>query len=83
MQWKTLTINSQAVNGILLHKVGNPVTVLRDDSGVSCVEIRKRNYCIAQPADLLAGCVAPVNGTIRVVEGLTKGSMHFRGAEQR
>ncbi len=51
-----------------MHKVGNPVTILRDDSRICSVEIRERDYCIAQPADLLAGCIAVVNGTIKMVE---------------
>jgi hypothetical protein len=66
----TFTINSKAINVIFLDEILDPVAILCNNGRVPCVNIRQRNFVVAQPALLFTGCISPLNRTEGVIHGL-------------
>ena len=61
------SINTETINIVRCHKLLDPVLVSRNDRGVLCVNIGKRDFRVTKPTVLFAGDVAVVDGTIWVV----------------
>ena len=62
-----LTVDAEAVDVELADEGLDPVRVRGDDGRVLGVDIGERDVQVSEPAVLLAGRVAPVNGAVRVV----------------
>ena len=68
-----LTVDAEAVDVELADERLDPVLVCGHDVGVLSLHVWEGDVGIAEPADLLAGGVAPVNGAIRVILRLKRG----------
>lgn len=64
------SVNAEAINRILLDKILDPACVNSLDLCVLCIQVRERDFLIAQPAVHLALSISPNNGTIGMVLGL-------------
>ena len=60
-------IDTQTVDVVRLDKILDPRLITGDDVWELGVYVGKRDFGVAEPAVLLAGRVAPVNGAVRVV----------------
>ena len=67
-----LTVNTQAVDAVVLHKLLDPVVVSGLHSRVFGLEISKRNDGVSKPAMLDTRIIAEINGTIGMILGLKK-----------
>ena len=60
-------INTKTIDVVSLDQRLDPLGVARYNGGILSVNVRKWNLVVSEPAVLLAGVVAPLDGTVRVV----------------
>ena len=60
-------INTEAIDVVGLDQRLNPLRVAGNNGRILGVDIWKRHFGITEPAVLLAGVVAPLDGTVRVI----------------